>query len=165
MSVNPHSQRGFTLIELVVVMILMGISVALVAPTIADSVERAQFRKDVRVVSSMLTLARSQAIAHKTPYSCFLDLNEHVVRVAPYQKETSKTDTIPVAQLSLPHTNVLRVTTRKREQSSGIGTLDFYPNGSSSGGTISMEGKGQKESFHLTVNIVTGLASSKTEPE
>lgn len=151
---------GFTLIELVVVLILIGISVALVAPTISHSLERAQFRKDIRSVSAMLTLARSQAIAHKVPYTLSIDLDKHTVWVDTAQQRDEST-TKHITRSPLSHTDTLQVNTQNREKTSGIGTLVFYPNGSSGGGTIRMGHNSQKETVEIDVNIVTGLASTK----
>jgi general secretion pathway protein H len=155
---------GFTLIELVVVLILIGISVALVAPTISHSLERAQFRKDIRSVSAMLTLARSQAIAHKVPYTLSIDLDKRTVWVDTTQ-QLDKSATKRVTRAPLSHTDTLRVNAQNREKTSGIGTLIFYPNGSSGGGTIQMGHNAQKETVEIDVNIVTGLASTKRPPQ
>ena len=163
---RPYSRRtitrwyeGFTLIELVVVLILIGISVALVAPTISLSLERAQFRKDVRSVSSMLAFARSQAIAHKVPYTLSIDIDERNVWVEAYQ-QSKNVQTKQTTQSILPHTDMLRVNTRNREKTSGVETLLFYPNGSSSGGTIQMGHHLQKEPVEIELNSITGLATS-----
>ena len=153
------SRDGFTLIELVVVLILIGISVALVAPKISHSLERAQFRKDIRSVSTMLTLARSQAIAHKVPYALSIDLDKHRVWVDTAQQQNAK-QTKHITRLALSHTDTLQVKAQKHEKASGIGTLVFYPNGSSGGGTIQMGHAGQSEPVDINVNIVTGLAST-----
>ena len=161
---NARARDGFTLIELIVVLILIGISVALVAPKISHSLERAQFRKDIRTVSAMLTLARSQAIAHKVPYTLSIDLDKHRVWVDTTQQQNEK-PTTRITQLPLSHTDTLRVNAQNREKTSGIGTLIFYPNGSSSGGTIQMGHNGQKETVEIDVNIVTGLASTTRPPK
>ncbi len=150
---------GFTLIELVVVLILIGISVALVAPTIAHSLGQAQFRKDIRSVSAMLTLARSQAITHKIPYAFSIDINERMIWINPYQQERGEPPK-RITQSPLSHTDTLRVTAQTRENTSGTHTLMFYPNGSSGGGTIQMARSGQEETVKIKLNIVTGLATS-----
>ena len=154
-----NARGGFTLIELVVVLILIGISVALVAPTISHSLERAQFRKDVRSVSAMLTLARSQAIAHKTPYTLSVDLDKRRVWVDTFQQQ-NESPTKHITQSPLFHTDTLRVKSRNKEKTSGISILVFYPNGSSGGGIIQMGHHSQKERVEIDVNIVTGLAST-----
>ena len=109
------SRDGFTLIELVVVLILIGISVALVAPKISHSLERAQFRKDIRSVSTMLTLARSQAIAHKVPYALSIDLDKHRVWVDTAQQQNAK-QTKHITRLALSHTDTLQVKAQKHEK-------------------------------------------------
>ena len=150
---------GFTLIELVVVLILIGVSVALVAPKISHSLERSQFRKDVRSVSAMLTLARSQAIAHKIPYALSMDLDKHYIWVDTAQQQDAK-HTKQITRLLLSHTDRLQVKVKKHEKASGTSTLVFYPNGSSAGGTIQMSHSSQKETVEINLNIVTGIAST-----
>jgi len=153
-------REGFTLIELVVVLILIGISVALVAPKISHSLERAQFRKDVRSVSAMLTFARSQAISYKVPYTLSIDLDKHTVWVETTQQR-GKSATDRITRSSLLHTDTLQVNAQNREKTSGIGTLVFYPNGSSGGGSIRMGQNDRKDTVEINVNIVTGLASTQ----
>ena len=157
---NARARDGFTLIELVVVLILIGISVALVAPKISHSLEHAQFQKDIRSVSSMLTLARSQAIAHKVPYELSIDLDNHKLWVDTIQQQNTK-QARHITRLPLSYTDRLLVKSHKNEKTSGISTLAFYPNGSSGGGTIQMGQHGQKNAVEIDVNIVTGLASTK----
>ncbi len=161
---NARARDGFTLIELVVVLILIGISVALVAPKISHSLERAQFRKDIRSLSAMLTLARSQAIAHKIPYALSIDLDKRHVWVDTAQQQSTKQEKY-ITRLPLSHTDTLRVKVQKHEKASGTSTFVFYPNGSSGGGTIQMGHHGQKDTVEINVNIVTGLASTNPQLE
>ena len=159
-----NTRAGFTLIELVVVLVLIGISVALVAPTISKSHERAQFRKDIRTISAMLTLARSQAIAHKTPYALSIDIDKQRVWIDKSHADAER-PTKNIKQSPLSHTDTLRVNTQNGEATSGIGRLLFYPNGSSAGGTILMGHHNQEQTVEIDVNIVTGLASTKHPSE
>lgn len=161
---RARASSGFTLIELVVVLILIGISVALVAPKISHSLERAHFQKDVRSVSAMLRLARSQAIAHKTPYTLSIDLDNYQVWVDAAQHQKAK-EMKGMTRLPLSHTDTLRVKAHKHEKTSGTGTLVFYPNGSSGGGTIQMSHNGQQETIEIDVNIMTGIASTAQPSE
>ena len=110
---------GFTLIELVVVVVLIGISAALVAPTISHSVERAQFRKDIGLLSAMLTLARSQAIAHKIPYALTIDIDKRRVWVDKAQARNEAPNE-NIKQSRLSHIDRLQVDTPKGEKTSGI---------------------------------------------
>ena len=151
---------GFTLVELIVVLVLISVSLALAAPTISHSIERAQFRKDVRSVTTMLTLTRSQAITQKIPYGTYIDHDNLTVWVDPYKKNREN-PTKDATQTYLSNTNTLRVVIQKRSETKGISALIFHPNGSSSGGTFEMHSPRKKDSIEIKLNILTGLFTSK----
>lgn len=61
--------RGFSLIELVVVLAIIMILAAIIVPTIGPTRRQGKMRVGAATVAEALRLARSTAIAQSTPYS------------------------------------------------------------------------------------------------
>ncbi|MEW6380862.1 MAG: GspH/FimT family pseudopilin [bacterium] len=62
-------EKGFTLIELVIVIVIMGAAMALAAPKIGKSLEKMQLRSAARRLSAVLRYARQMAISRKKEYT------------------------------------------------------------------------------------------------
>lgn len=63
-----RSQIGFTIIELMITLVIIGIVAGMAVPRFQSAYERLQFKDGVRELTSKLKLARSMAIAQKTSY-------------------------------------------------------------------------------------------------
>lgn len=62
--------KGFTLIELMVVIIIMGLMAGLSVPAITGNLPTYRLNNDIRSVTNGLMLARSYAISSGVPYLC-----------------------------------------------------------------------------------------------
>lgn len=59
LSIHASGQRGFTLIEIMVVVVILGILAALIAPSVINRIDDAQLvaaRQDIRAIESSLNL-------------------------------------------------------------------------------------------------------------
>lgn len=59
------SQAGFTLLELLLVLVILSVSAALVSPRIASSIESMRAKAHVRKLHSALVLAREKALRER----------------------------------------------------------------------------------------------------
>lgn len=62
--VTMKQLRGFTLIELMVVVAVLGVLAAIAMPNMRDFIDRQRLIAQVREVANLMQLARSEAIAH-----------------------------------------------------------------------------------------------------
>jgi prepilin-type N-terminal cleavage/methylation domain-containing protein len=67
------NQKGFTLIELVCVMVIIAIGAVLLAPGIGSWLPYYRLKGATRDVTSMLRLAQLRAVATNTPYQVVFD--------------------------------------------------------------------------------------------
>lgn len=66
-------KSGFTLIELMITTVIVGIIASMAVPKVQKAYEKMQFRSSHRELISNLKLARSMAVTEKTPYGVFFD--------------------------------------------------------------------------------------------
>jgi general secretion pathway protein H len=70
-------RRGFTLLELAVVMLVLALAAALAAPSVWRGVEAIQLRAEVTGVASFLRTARERAIARRDALEVAVDADGH----------------------------------------------------------------------------------------
>ena len=138
-----RAQRGFSLIELVAVLVLVGIALSLVSLAFTKSLDNAKVQAASRDLVAALRYTRGQAIV-KGQQSVFeVDTRGELYRGA------DKRD------VKLPRGLQLSVTSAASDQTRGeIARIRFFPDGSSTGGRITLR-SGQRE-WHVNVSWLTG---------
>ena len=138
------NQRGFTLIEMVVVIVLIGLAYALLPKLAFGGVSGPELKSNVRAVATGLRMARDTAINSKREATLTLDLDAHVFRVqndARVHKLNEKID-------------VKLYTSQADLVSEKIGSIRFFPDGSSNGGRVTV-GAGGRD-FAVDIDWLTG---------
>ena len=138
------NQTGFSLIELLVVLTILGLAVAVVPPMLDNTLESATLKKATRDIISGLKQARSNAISQRRPSEFRFDVNKAV-----YTVESKK------VTLDIPATTKVSLTTAQSKlQSASIGSIQFFADGSSTGGRILLEA--DKTQYRIDVEWLTG---------
>ncbi|MCB1578178.1 MAG: prepilin-type N-terminal cleavage/methylation domain-containing protein, partial [Xanthomonadales bacterium] len=123
----PRSSRGFTMIELIVVIVLIGIVASVVAFSFAKSLSGARIQAASRDLVAALRYTRGQAIVKGEQKVLVLDLEKNTYQ-APGRNE-----------IELPKDMALRLTTAQKELTGEkAGGIRFFPDGSSTGGNIAV---------------------------
>jgi prepilin-type N-terminal cleavage/methylation domain-containing protein len=73
--------RGFTMIELLITTVIIGVLAALSVPSLQRAYDKTKFRSGERMVSSALKKARSYAISNKDLFGVYIDAESHQVTV------------------------------------------------------------------------------------
>lgn len=81
------SQRGFTLIELIVVLVVMGILLSIAALNFSDWMRKAQIEKQTRELFTDLNFARSESIFRKRRHSIVFDASANGYAFRRYSSE------------------------------------------------------------------------------
>jgi general secretion pathway protein H len=120
-------RAGFSLIELLVVMAIMGLALVLIVGYKAPWSAGLDLRATAAQLAAGLRLARSQAIAENRPVALALDLAGHRYQIG------------GAAPLNLPpRLSLALLTVSGERRTATLGDIRFNPDGSSTGGRIEL---------------------------
>jgi general secretion pathway protein H len=146
-----RAEAGFTLLELMVVLVLMALLIGLVMPNLMHSWEREKNRVTLREFATTLRTARSEAVTRGLRVRLFLDL-----RTGRYRLEGSAQE----GTLTGVSLTDARLVWQNPEKSQGY--IAFFGDGSSSGGKLALvEPTGRQ--YLLEVEPITGKVSMRSE--
>jgi type II secretion system protein H len=141
------NQRGFTLLELIVTLLVIALAVGLAVPTIGRSTESVRVRAEVAGFSAMLRHARERAIVTRTAQAVVIDLNERRINRLAGGPEGE-----------VRETRMLPERLRVEADPPPALTVRFEPQGGSSGGDFRLQSG--SISYRVTVDALTGRVRS-----
>ncbi len=154
--------RGFALMELVVVLILIGLSMALVAPSFSRVARSVELKAAAQKISTILRYYRSEAVQTGKTQQIIFDPDLREVRVqaveAPMAEGEQAKGEIPAAdkKFTLPEgiqMKELKIPSPQNPADSPA--IEFYPNGGSNGGSLLVDRLDHK-GYRIKVNFLTG---------
>jgi general secretion pathway protein H len=143
---------GFTLVELLVVLVIATMVLALVGTSISRSISGAEMRTASRKVAASLRYTRTHAILTKSEQVFLVDTENRT-----YQAADRKAEELPEGM------NVELNTARSEVTSENVGGIRFYPDGGSTGGNVRLEANGRV--YQVNVAWLTGEASLERPDE
>lgn len=136
-------QRGFTLLEIVIVMAIIAAMAVLAAMTLTGGFERLKLQSASKQLVSNLRYTRAQAIASGTRQSFLIDPRGHAWRAA-----ESRRGEIPEAL------QIQFIGAREVQPRDDVGAIVFFPDGASTGGRVRLISK--RASTNVDVAWLTG---------
>ncbi|HTZ77567.1 MAG TPA: GspH/FimT family pseudopilin [Stellaceae bacterium] len=131
-------ERGFTLIELVVVLAILALATALVTPLLSGGRDRAEFNATVREVAAALRETRNLAMTRDRSEVLLVDVAHGVLRWGARPVDHRVPGSIRLALL----------TTTGERTGETSGDIRFFPDGSSTGGHVTlMQGERRSDVF------------------
>lgn len=138
--------RGFTLVELMVVMVVIALIMGMVATSLSRSVSAAEARAASRKLVSSLRYTRARAIIDKSEQIFKVDTENRSYQ-APGRK-----------QIVLPEGVDVTITTALSEiTADDLAGIRFFPDGGSTGGHIELTVNGRE--YRVNVAWLTGATS------
>ena len=143
----PDDGAGFSLLELLIVLMLMAIIAAVTLPIFGPGVSTTDLKRAAREIAAGLRLARSQAIAQRAEAILELDVAARAFRVPPDPRVHT-----------MPEGIELKLFTAQRDLiSDQVGAVRFFPDGGSTGGRITLAAGERK--FDVDIDWLTGRVS------
>jgi general secretion pathway protein H len=136
--------RGFSLLELLVVLTLMGLLYALVPPLFATGASGAELKAAARQVAAGLRKTRGHAIVTKQEALLTVDVEHRTFQLSG--------DTRVYALPGKAEVSVYTAQSEVAEETTG--SIRFYPDGSSTGGRITVA-SGERR-YRVDVDWLTG---------
>lgn len=141
---DTHSQRGVTLLELLIVIALMAIVAGFVIPRFGGPISTSELRASARQLAAGLRLARSEAVSERRETFLVLDVAGKRFKVDREPREHP-----------LPSRIELKLFTAQNDLvSADVGSIRFFPDGGSNGGRITVASGPRK--FDVDVDWLTG---------
>lgn len=144
MATKRVGQHGFTLLELLVVLVIAVLLVAVVPPLISGMSGATELRSAARQLAAGLRFARNEAVTRQREAVLTLDLSKHRFAVSGDPRE-----------IALPEGLSLHLYTAQSELlDQATGNIRFFPDGSSTGGAVTVSGP--KLAYRINVDWLTG---------
>lgn len=141
-----RDDRGFTLIEVVAIMAILGLMLAVVLPSIPQAVSRPQIEAVALAAAAILDGDHRSAVRRHIPVSAVVDAGRRLVGSG----AGGRSLTLPAG---------VAITTTLARTCLGAPVRDrivFLPDGTSCGGAIALDRAGQR--VDIRVNWLTGVA-------
>jgi general secretion pathway protein H len=146
------SFRGFSMMELMLVLVLMAVAYLFIPKMAFSGVSGAELKTNVRAVATGLRMTRDKAINGKREAALTLDLESRSFTIPTDDKPHQLNDKLEV-QLFTAQSDLV---------SDKVGTIRFYPDGSSNGGRVSIGTGGRV--FEIDVDWLTGRVTIGEKP-
>jgi len=156
-------EKGFSLVELIVVLLIVSLSISLVIPSLSRFSRTIELKAATKKISGILRYYRSEAVNKGNVYQVFFDSDMREVKVQSMESTEEKgegekkDDQSPKKIYSVPDgVHIKEIKVESLQYSSDLPTIEFYPNGGSNGGTILLYNEGGKE-YRIKIHFLTGM--------
>lgn len=145
-------QSGFSLLEVIIVLVIIALSYTLLPKMVFSGVSGAELRANARAVATGLRIARDVAINTK---------REAVLSINMENREFTLPNNSKLHKLH-DQLDVKLYTAQADLISEKVGTIRFFPDGSSNGGRVTVAAG--ERGFEIDVDWLTGHVTIKDKP-
>ncbi len=145
--------KGFSLLELLVVLVIISLAASLVLPSLAGGLSSVRLRTAAREFSATLRCARSLAVSLGKEQVININIDDGKYWL---NEDEDNSHELP------SDVRFLNVTTQGEEIATGVAGVIFYPMGNSSGSSIFITA-GRDKNCHILTRLVTGVVEVNLE--
>jgi general secretion pathway protein H len=150
----PNGSRGFSLLELVIVLIIISLLALLVTPRLTKTISHMEVKSAAKKISAILRYCRSDAINKNRIVQVNFDTESNLISVM----SADEGEENPIMRNSYLLPKVIRmekIEAGKTILENALPSFEFYPNGGANGGTAVVRG-GEGRAYTLQVDFLTG---------
>jgi general secretion pathway protein H len=167
-TLSAGNRKGFSLLELTIVLVIMSLSVALVTPYLARFSTNLEVKTSAQRISGILRYCRNEAVQKGKAQQILFDTAAREIRIQEVvnpneegKEAEKKGERTPGKKYMLPEgIQIHDLKIPPTEFSSELPAIEFYPNGGSNGGSFLLERENQK-GYRIKVNFLTGMVEIK----
>jgi len=156
--------KGFSLIEVMVVLILISLSMFLATPLLSGLSKTVELKGATKKISAILRYCRSEAVNQGKVYQVLFDPDLRQVHVQSIEekeedegaKEGAKDESNQKTYTLPKGVDIREVKANSPQYPSDYSVIEFYPNGGSNGGTIRLDSPDRK-GYRIKVHFLTGI--------
>jgi general secretion pathway protein H len=154
--------RGFSLIELMIVLILISLSISLVAPSLSRFSKNIELKAAAKKISAILRYYRNEAVHRGRVQQVLFDANAREVRIQAVAEEKGMGEEETPSRSEAPKyplpagIQIKEIKIPASQYPTEFPTIEFYPDGGSNGGSIVLENEGNK-GYKIKVHFLTGI--------
>lgn len=158
--------KGFTLMELVIVLTILVLSLSLVASSFSNLSKTVELKAAAKKVSGILRYYRSEAVNKGSVYQVLFDLESRTIRVQsiPIVQSTSEKEEDEKKEAETPKTlyelpkdvQLKDLDFTSSQYPSDLPAIEFYPNGGSNGGSVLFSSP-DRGAYRIKVHFLTGM--------
>jgi len=155
--------RGFSLLELVIVLIIISLLAILVTPTLTKTISHMEVKSAAKKVSAILRYCRNDAVNKNRIVQVNFDSESNLISVMSADEGEEK--------LSVRNSYPLPRDVRMEKVEAGktffentLPSFEFYPNGGTNGGTAVIRG-GEGRGYAIQVDFLTGTVKVESAKE
>ncbi len=164
-------RRGFTLIELTVVIVIIGVMITLVAVNVESLIPTEKIKADARNIGGVLQMARSQAALYGVNYAVVYDLDKNTFWVlsprvdkdtvydAEETAERRRKSFLTGLSQDVEFKDIQLGAGKNASRKSGEVHIEITPLGTASGHVVHLINKKTKQEYSIELNAITALVS------
>lgn len=152
-SFSLRHPAGFTLVELIIVLMIIGISLGIAGIYVNQGASKLELKRFTKEMATTLKYARNRAISEKKVYSFVISESDGTYSLYAADISVHNEDDMsePVMSRSVPE----KLQIKFYEKREGALRIDFFPGGNSTGGVIDIRNQADRNLL-VTVNRITG---------
>jgi len=159
--IRHSDDRGFSLFEMIVVLIIISLMTVLVVPQLAGTLMKMNAKTSAKKVAAALRYARSRAVAEKIPYVSVFDLEASRMAVMDYRQWAEISESGKSFFAADAGTKIydlpdgVHFEKKSRDDREMSFQIAFYPTGAGTGGEIVIADE-QDRKYTVHTDFITG---------
>lgn len=154
MSHDDDGSHGFSLLELIVVLVIISLLTALATPSLTKTLQRMELKTASKKISAILRYCRSESVNKNQVTLASFDTEAHLVSILsaePGEEQSTPKRSYPIPQ----EVEIGQLEVGKTLMETSHPSFEFYPNGGSNGGSAVIR-REQGGAFLIQVDFLTG---------